>query len=55
MKKIPFISVGTGVIIGVIIGTIIDKVGLCVAIGIIFGAAFSSEDNIDIESSDKKE
>ena len=51
MKKTPFISVGTGVIIG----TILDKVGLCVAIGIIFGAAFSSEDNNDIGSSDKKE
>ena len=50
MKKIPFISVGTGVIIG----TIIDKVGLCVAIGIIFGAAFSSENNTDKESTDKK-
>ena len=54
MKKIPFIGVGTGLILGVVIGSIIDKVGLCVAIGIIFGAAFSFEDNTDKESTDKK-
>ena len=54
MKKIPFIGVGTGLILGVIIGSIIDKVGLCVAIGIIFGAVLDPEDNTDKESTDKK-
>ncbi len=54
MKKIPFIGVGTGLILGVTIGSIIDKVGLCVAIGMIFGAAFGPEDNTDKESTDKK-
>ena len=54
MKKIPFIGVGTGLILGVTIGSIIDKVGLCVAIGMIFGAAFGPEDNTDKESTDKE-
>ena len=38
MNNIPFIGVGTGIILGVIIGSMIDKIGLCIAIGIIFGA-----------------
>ena len=54
MKKIPFFGVGTGIILGVVIGSIIEKVGLCIAIGIIFDATFSSENNTDKESTDKK-
>ena len=54
MKNIPFIGVGTGIILGVIIGSMIDKIGLCIAIGIIFGAVFGPEDNTDKESIDKK-
>ena len=43
MKNIPFIGVGTGIIFGVIIGSMIDKIGLCIAIGIIFGAVLVLE------------
>ena len=54
MKKIPFFGVGTGIILGVVIVSIIEKVGLCIAIGIIFGATFSSDNNTYKESTDKK-
>ena len=54
MKKIHFIGVGTVLILGVIIGSIIDKIALCVAIGLLFGATLGPEDNTDKESTDKE-